>query len=156
MTAGGQDAIFPLCSSYHFLWYPRFRNPFLSPEAMWFIGRDGTLGIHPRRKLKIWVQTQRLSLVSAYQLGWSPSSRDNIAAGISREAPSKLSPRELSTREPQWGSSCTVIWEHKPYHGAWGKRKNVHYWNIIKIKCDQGLLSPWVWGVSLRYLWFLI
>lgn len=110
---------------------------------------------HPRRKLKSWDKLRGWAS-SAYKLGWSPSCRDNLAAGISREAPSKLKPRELSTREPQWGSSCTVIWEHKPYHGAWGKSKNMQYWNIIKIKCDQGLFSPWVWGVSLRYLWFLI
>ena len=45
------------------------------------------------RKLKRQVQMQRLSLVSAYKLGWSPSWRDNIAAGISREAPSKLTHR---------------------------------------------------------------
>lgn len=114
MTAGGQDAIFPLCSSYHFLWYPRFRNPFLSPETMGFIGRDGTLGIHPRRKLKIWVQTQKLSLVSAYQLGWSPSSRDNIAAGIAEKlqansAHGNCPPESHSEAHPALSSESTNL-----------------------------------------------
>lgn len=71
-------------------------------------------------KLQNWIQTQKLSLISTYKLGWSPSWRDNIAVDISRKAPSKT--QELAIRETQGGSSCIIA--HKPHCRACRKRKN--------------------------------